>query len=142
MARTTRGWPCPRFTLMRPELKSRMRRSPACSHDPCAPVMTTCLRPACADHEMRTLSAVSCATVDGSAGRFVATVIAPSLVARTRDRRRARRSTRSRISLVASGGHLHGRFLEAGAVDVLALRLEGVGGLLREVGAERCIGGF
>src|SRR5881296_2719427 len=38
--------------------------------------MTTCLMPPCADHATRTWSAVSFATVDGSAGRFVATAIA------------------------------------------------------------------
>src|SRR3989454_2658630 len=51
--------------------------------------MTTCLMPPCADHATSTWSAVSLATVDGSAGRFVATAIA----AESRPRKRTTAGT-------------------------------------------------
>src|SRR6266545_7396163 len=75
MARTTLGWPCPRLTLTRPEEKSRMRRSPACSHDPLAPVITSGASAPCADHETRTCSLVSRATSVGLAERLVSSAM-------------------------------------------------------------------
>src|SRR5438093_13091325 len=108
--------------------------------------MTTCLMPPCADHATRTWSAVSLATVDGSAGRFVATAIA----AESRPRKRTTAGTGpavvaraiGRLWLVPSGGHLDGRLLEARAVDVRTRSFERVRRLLREVRPERGVSGF
>src|SRR5439155_9189808 len=106
--------------------------------------MTTCLIPTCADQATRTWSAVSLATVDASVVRFVATAIAPSL-----DREKERPpgrcpavAHRARPRLVPAGSDLDGGFLEARADDVRARRLQRVGGLLRQIGPERAVGGL
>src|SRR6185436_4788866 len=60
---------------MRPEEKSRIRRSPACSHDPFAPVMTSGERAPCADQETRTWSLVSFTIAEVSVGRLVSSAM-------------------------------------------------------------------
>src|SRR6185503_10475569 len=60
---------------MRPEEKSRIRRSPACSQDPFAPVMTRGVRAPCADQETRTWSLVSRAIAEVSTGRLVSSAM-------------------------------------------------------------------
>src|SRR6188474_2005896 len=60
---------------MRPEEKSRIRRSPACSQDPLAPVMTSGESAPCADHETRTWSLVSLMVAEVSIGRLVSSAM-------------------------------------------------------------------
>src|SRR6266850_5694013 len=126
MASTTLRWPWPRLTLMRPDEKSRIRRSPAKSHDPCAPVITSGFWPRCIDHEISTCS----------------TAMSPSLAARCATAGRASPGGHGshRSVLVPAGGHLHDGLLEAGAIDVEVLRLERVRCLLRKVCPERAGG--
>src|SRR5439155_22031365 len=106
--------------------------------------MTTCLMPPCADHATRTWSAVSLATVDGSAGRFVATAIA----AESRPRKRTTAGTRPALvrracaRLIPAGCDLHGGLLEARTIDVRTRRFERVRCLLREVRPARRVSGF
>src|SRR5437660_12784475 len=106
--------------------------------------MTTCLMPPCADHETRTWSAVSLATVDGSAVRFVTTAIAAEFSPRNRTTAGTSPGGRRRCVavLVPACGHLHGRLLEARAIDVRAPRLQRVRCLLGKVGPERSVGGL
>src|SRR3979409_878201 len=75
MARTTLGGPWPGVTLMRPDEKARMRRSPACSHEPFALVMTRGDRAPWADHETRTWSLVAFAIAEVSVGRLVSSAM-------------------------------------------------------------------
>src|SRR6266850_3901428 len=60
---------------MRPDEKSRMRRSPAWSHEPFAPVMTRGESAPCADHDTRTCSLVSLTIAEVSTGRLVSSAM-------------------------------------------------------------------
>src|SRR4026209_536783 len=60
---------------MRPEEKSRMRRSPACGRTPFDPVMTSGERAPCADQETRTWFLVSLTIAEVSVGRLVSSAM-------------------------------------------------------------------